>query len=229
MSLRQQKRHENYSRARRSHPNFNKHKPYRWGHHPEADFPTDSSDDLGFSTFKGYTGTRNRVDDLSRLRQQFREGSPTDNRRSLRSGFGPYKEDNKREEKPKPTVPFPTEEPQRTPDDVPPPGDGLDDIVEQTEPWHPIEDSDEAEDEGETREQPEPRTTKPRYGVFDCAMQELLTGIPCNVNNASIQIQTSKKSNELGKNKKNRKSGKRYRPYKKSSYYRHSYTGRIFG
>jgi len=93
-------------------------------------------------------------------------------------------------------IPNPTKPP-RIPDDLPEPPGGLDELVEQTEPVHPIEQSDEAEDEGESKEQTEPRTAKPRYTVYpkcsDDIIEQILYNVPpCRETHGALSIQTTK-------------------------------------
>lgn len=91
-----------------------------------------------------------------------------------------------------------------------------DDIVEDVPQVHPVEESDEAEDEGETTEQKIPRRRPPEYDAWNCETWELLTGIPCiQTRGAQIQIRTrnAKTSHKLRKSKKSRKSSQWNYPF----------------
>lgn len=75
-------------------------------------------------------------------------------------------------------------------EDVPRP----DDLIEDVPPVHPVEESDEAEDEGEPKLARKPRRRPPEYDVYNCKTVELLTGIPCDKYIGSQISITSKKN-----------------------------------
>lgn len=103
-------------------------------------------------------------------------------------GTGPRsrsrRKDKEKTGEPVPQPTFPLE-------DVPRP----DDLIEDVPPTHPIEQSDEATDEGEPKEPRRPRRRPPEYDAYNCQTIELLTGIPCNqFTYEGFQISTQKAS-----------------------------------
>lgn len=110
----------------------------------------------------------------------------------------------------------------------------IDDLIEDDPPYtdatHPIETSDEAEDEGETDEDiphRPPRRRPPEYDVWSCEGQEYYLGIPCREHAKKISIQT-KTSNEFRSRKKSSKSRIRNNTRKKSSFQQTNYSRYYF-
>lgn len=98
-----------------------------------------------------------------------------------------------------------------------------DDLVEHVPPVHPVEESDEAEDEGELKERKTPRRRPPEYDIWSCEGQEYYLGIPCPEHGKKISIQT-KASNELRSRKKSRQSRIRNNARKKSRFQQANYS-----
>lgn len=124
-----------------------------------------------------------------------------------------------KKEKDKTGYPQPPYETPSQPPEIPRP----DDLVEDVPPVHPVEESDEAEDEGEPKERRIPRRRSPDYDIWSCEGQEYYLGIPCSRNAAQISIQTQNAS-KLRKSAKSSKSSQWYNPDKKNSPSRPDYT-----
>lgn len=198
-------------------PRFRGRQPYQdWYQYPEADFPVDYYD------FGDYDNiTRPRSDSASRLRRQFRDNPPGRSPRvEPKWIYRPRPQDKEEDDaKPLPTFPeFPDIPPSEEPN-IPIPDQ---DIV-LDDPFTPIEEGEEAKDEGEPVEDPG-RDQFPPPPTIDCQQLEML-GIPCT-GNASLQI-SSKTPYELGKNKAYRKSRFRHNPRKTSYSRRSSHSRRI--
>ena len=204
-----------YGRQRSQHnipkpPNYRgKWKPWQWQHDPGADQPTETYN------FWDWGQVTPEASPSQKLKEQFERGQPTRNPTRVIPDWT-YRPKPKEEEPKRFPLPTPPEV-----DEPPGPGD-LDDLIEQPEvPWHPIEDTPESDDEGESREQLDLRTTKPRYSVYpQCAVTELehkVFGVPyCSSGNAPLQIRSPKKAfiRSYGKTRKaNRKSSNRYYPF----------------